>query len=78
MLIDALGIEPAAEGVGVARLGATACGWIRFLVGTNGERFGYGAEILLVRWGPVDGGLLVTGEGALRGILVVRMCAAWS
>ena len=26
-----------------------------------------GAEILLVRWGAADGGLLATGKGALRG-----------
>ena len=32
--------------------------------GTNGERMG---QILLVRWGAADGGLLVTGEGVLRG-----------
>ena len=38
--IEALGIEPMAEGVGVARLGATADGWIRFLVATNRERMG--------------------------------------
>ena len=41
--------------------------WIRFFAGTNGERIGHGAEILLVRWGEADGWLLLTGEGPLRG-----------
>ena len=67
MLIEALGIEAVAQGVGVAQLCATAGGWIRFFVGTNGERIGHGAQVLLVRWGAADGGLLVTGKGPLRG-----------
>ena len=56
-----------AEGVGVARLGATAGGWIRFLVGTKKERISHGAEILLVGWEAVDAWLLVIGAGPLRG-----------
>ena len=67
MGVEALGIEPVAEGAGVARPGATARGWIRFFVGTNGERIGDGAEVLLVRWGAADGQLLMTGEGPFRG-----------
>ena len=75
--VEALGIEAAAEGVGVACLGAAATGGICFVVGTNKGQIVHGAENLNSPWRVAASQLPGTGDGPSRGFLVAGIWATW-